>query len=323
MAARHFGPAPVPKGFDEELMKEKDYNGTKHLMDVMKPMLAEVCHSVDKVEYPVLATPKIDGIRCLTTVGGTPVSRSLKDIPNTYIREQLEAWGMEGLDGELWINGAEAFGDVSSAVMRVEGEPDFEYKVFDIWDRPDLSYRQRIVLMQHRLRPPRPPWVTLVIPQECYNPGGLMAFWSKCADEGYEGAIFRDPEGGYLFKRSTRGKMCKLKLFQDDEAEIIGYHEQMHNANPAKKNKLGRTERSSAKAGKVPTGKLGKFVCRDLKTKIEFEVGTGYTDAQRKEFWRNRDVLIGSILKYKHQPSGALTKPRFPVFIGFRHKDDM
>ena len=150
-----------------------------------------------------------------------------------------------------------------------------------------------------------------------------MKFWDKCAGRGYEGAIFRDPKGGYKFGRSTRGMMAKLKMFQDDEAEIIGFQEQMSNQNPAKKNALGRTERSTAKAGKVPAGKLGKFECRDLKSGIEFEVGTGFTDKQRKDYWRDRQVYVGMILKYKHQPSGALAKPRFPGFLGFRSKDDM
>lgn len=323
MGPRHFGPAGPPKGFDEEVMKKNDKSRAAELVGVLKPMLAETCKNVGKVKYPVLATPKIDGIRCLTVVGGRPKSRSLKDIPNNHIRYMMETWGMEGLDGELWIKGADNFGEVSGAVMRVEGEPDFEYKVFDIWDRPDLSYEKRMTLLKHRLRKPRPPWVKLVLPEICYNSNGLMSYWSKQADLGFEGAIFRDPEGKYKYGRSTRGMMAKLKLFEDDEAEIIGFEELMHNKNPAKKNKLGRTERSSAKAGKVPAGKLGKFECRDLKTGIKFEVGTGFTDKQRKDFWRDRQVYVGMILKYRHQPSGAKAKPRFSSFQGFRSKEDM
>jgi DNA ligase-1 len=150
-----------------------------------------------------------------------------------------------------------------------------------------------------------------------------MKYWSKCADDGYEGAMVRDPKGKYMYKRSTRGALMKLKVFQDDEATIIGFEEMMHNKNEAKKNALGRTERSTAKAGKVPAGVLGKWECRDLKTGIEFECGTGFTAKQRADFWRDRQVYVGEVIKYKHQPSGALTKPRFPVFLGFRHKDDM
>jgi DNA ligase-1 len=322
MGARHaVRAATVQPKFDAALTAA--YSEVKRLVLKLKPMLAETCKDIKKVKYPVLATPKIDGIRCLTLSGGRPYSRSLKKIPNKYIQAKLQEWGMEGLDGELWIRGATTFGEVSGPIMRIEGEPDFEYKVFDVWDKDSLSYRNRMEVMKVRLKAPRPDFVTLVLPEECYNSGGLMLFWDKCASEGYEGAIFRDPEGGYKFGRSTRGMMAKLKVFQDDEAEVIGFEELMSNQNPAKKNALGRTERSTAKAGKVPAGKLGKFVCRDLTTGIEFECGTGFTDKQRKEFWQNRQVYVGFILKYKHQPSGVKAKPRFPVFLGFRSKEDM
>ena len=322
MGAKHFGPAAtVQPRFD--VAAEAACSEVPRLVGKLKPMLAETCKSIEKVKYPVLATPKIDGIRCLTVEGGVPKSRSLKDIPNNHIRYMMENWGMEGLDGELWIPGAKTFGEVSGPIMRIEGTPDFEYKVFDVWDRNTLSYRKRMEVMKERLKTPRPDFVTLVLPEECYDSGGLMAFWDRCADENYEGAVFRDPNGGYKFGRSTKGMMAKLKVFADDEAEIIGFEELMHNKNPAKKNALGRTERSTAKSGKVPAGKLGKFLVRDLKTDIEFEVGTGFTDKQRKEYWQNRQVYVGYILKYRHQPSGGKTKPRFPSFQGFRSRDDM
>ncbi len=325
MAAKHFVRGNTVNPVLDVDKAAKNNEATRILAQAgrLKPMLAETCKDIDKVKFPVLATPKIDGIRCLTVAGGVGVSRSLKPIPNKYIQQELMDWGMEGMDGELWIKGATTFGEVSGPIMRIEGEPDFEYKVFDVWDKESLSYKERMKVMKKRLEPPRPAWVTLVLPEKCYDAGGLMAYWRKCTDENYEGAVFRDPGSGYKFGRSTKGMMVKLKLEQDDEAEIIGYQEQMHNANPAKKNALGRTQRSSAKAGKIPTGKLGKFECRDLKTGIEFECGTGYTDKERKEFWRNRQVFVGYIIKYKHWPSGAKTKPRHPVFLGFRSKEDM
>ena len=44
---------------------------------------------------------------------------------------------------------------------------------------------------------------------------------------------------------------------------------------------------------------------------------------QRKEWWENRQIYIGYTCKYKHQPSGETAKPRFPVWLGWRSKDDM
>ena len=52
---------------------------------VIKPLLATKAQ-YDKIRYPVLATPKLDGIRCLM-VKGTAMSRSMKPIPNTFVQD--------------------------------------------------------------------------------------------------------------------------------------------------------------------------------------------------------------------------------------------
>ena len=291
-----------------------------------KPMLATTIPEPkcdQGLVWPLYCTPKIDGVRCLTLEGGRPVSRSLKTIPNKHIQATLIAYGVEGLDGELWIEGAETFGDVSSAVMSVEGEPDFTYYVFDKFNA-EGGYLARVKALDELPRP-RPACIKILKPAMVTGHKGFMEYWDKCANDKFEGVIARSGSGLYKWGRSTFDEqgMLKFKKFEDGEAKIINYIEQMTNTNPKTTNELGYSERSSAKAGKKPAGKLGKFVVKDLKTGITFEVGTGFTDKQRRDFWKDRQVYRGKIIKYKHQPSGALDKPRFPVFLGFRHKDDM
>jgi len=46
----------------------------------MKPLLAAKLESLDQLRYPVLATPKLDGIRCLLWQGRA-MTRKLKPIP--------------------------------------------------------------------------------------------------------------------------------------------------------------------------------------------------------------------------------------------------
>jgi DNA ligase-1 len=290
----------------------------------MKPMLACKITLMEEVNFPVLCTPKIDGIRCVTLAGGAPKSRTLKDIPNLHIREEIKGYGVEGLDGEIWIPGAETFGDVSSCVMRVKGQPDFEYIVFDNWKLLNKPYHERVASLNN-IPKPTPPWLKILQPVTVTDGEGFMRYWNDCVDKEYEGVIARSRGGVYKYGRSTIGEqlLMKYKHFEDDEAEIIGFEEQMTNTNPKVTNALGRSQRSSAKAGKVPAGKLGKFKCRNLKTGIEFEVGTGYSDKQRIEYWQNRQVYVGYTLKYRYQPHGVKLKPRFPTFLGFRHKDDM
>ena len=54
---------------------------------IEKPMLSATCKDSSQLVYPVLVTPKLDGIRCLVKDTGV-VSRTLKPIPNKYIRKE-------------------------------------------------------------------------------------------------------------------------------------------------------------------------------------------------------------------------------------------
>lgn len=103
---------------------------------ITKPMLAGAVTNFDNIKFPVLATPKIDGIRCLR-INGKSLSRSFKEIPNRYIQEKM-AGLPDGLDGELVVNGS--FIKTVSGVMSKDGKPDFEYWVFD-YVNPRDSYK--------------------------------------------------------------------------------------------------------------------------------------------------------------------------------------
>jgi DNA ligase-1 len=132
--------------------------------------------------------------------------------------------------------------------------------------------------------------------------------------------ILRDPAGLYKFGRSGKtGPLLKLKRFIDFEAEVIGVYEEMHNANVATKNELGRTSRSSAKAGKIGKGTLGGLILRAINgpaAGVEFRCGTGFDAAARAELWANPP--IGKVAKVKSFPIGVKDKPRHPVWLGFR-----
>ena len=55
---------------------------------ITKPLLASAA-VLEKIRYPVQATPKLDGIRALI-IGGQLVSRKFKPIPNQWIAEPPE-----------------------------------------------------------------------------------------------------------------------------------------------------------------------------------------------------------------------------------------
>src|SRR5574338_27430 len=97
---------------------------------ITKPMLAATCKNFAALRFPLLATPKLDGIRCIVK-DGKALSRKFKEIPNRYI-QGLVSRLPDGLDGELMLRDEKAtFQAISSAVMSEDGEPDFVYNVFD------------------------------------------------------------------------------------------------------------------------------------------------------------------------------------------------
>lgn len=309
-------------------------------MSISKPMLAGRVKSLTDLDYPVIASPKLDGIRCITIAnprgGVNAVTRNWKLVPNRFIRAWLEEHIPIGFDGELMVHGA--FNEVSSAIMSEEGEPNFFYAVFDyVKDSASTPFTQRVEDLKAAAKKIQPDSLSSrindsveshlwVVPQIRINDSvELKAYLDKCLAEGFEGLCVRTPNSPYKSGRSTENEayLLKIKLFDDDEAVVTDMVAQMHNTNEAKQDAFGNTERSSAKAGLVATQKLGALQVKDLKTGIQFEIGTGFNDAQRMEYWANQNKYIGKIVKYSHQGVGINQKPRFPVFLGFRDPHDM
>jgi len=295
-------------------------------MNVTKPMLASAIKDVNDLQFPLIATPKIDGLRCLV-MDGKPVSRTLKEIRNNHIRETLADLLPKGVvfDGEL--HSGDNFQASTSAVMRTSGEPEFTYSVFDMVTDTERPYEHRLHDLAWAIDSRRDPRIQMVPWEWVRNVEELLVFEGRCLAQGYEGVMTRTPISPYKCGRSTlkQGWLLKLKRFADGEAEVLSVGEGMHNTNEVTKNALGQTQRSTAKEGKVPAGWLGNFNVRDMVTGAEFSVGNGpgMTLQMRKDLWTAREDLPGLVLKYRYQPIGTKDAPRFPQFLGFRDRDDM
>jgi DNA ligase-1 len=294
---------------------------------ITKPMLAVDAADISKLVYPVLASPKLDGIRCLK-VGGQALSRKFKPIPNNFIRDWIENRLPDGVDGELMVG--KDFQQCQSGVMSIHGEPDFTFMVFDLVTDVSVPFRTRYSQLctyigAQQFNPAQR--VQLVPHVLCNSLEELIKFEVSCVSAGYEGAMVRSVAGPYKNGRSTlrEGYLLKITRWIDSEAIILSVHEQFTNTNEAKTDELGHTKRSSHKAVMVPADTLGEFHVRDVTTGLEFRVGTGegLTKELRKTIWDARDEYVGKIITYKYQPHGVKELPRFPVFKGFRHSDDM
>ena len=125
-----------------------------------------------------------------------------------------------------------------------------------------------------------------------YNKDALLA--------GLEGIMIKDPEAPYECKRSVA--WLKQKPFIEVSLAIIDFEEG---------------------TGKN-VGRLGAFVCSgtDDGKLITVNVGSGFTDDQRVEFWNSRNILSKQIVEVR---ADAITQNqdgsyslRFPRFLRFR-----
>ncbi len=290
---------------------------------ITKPMLASKCESPHLLPFPVLATPKLDGIRCLK-LGGKALTRSFKPISNRFAREWIEANLPDGLDGELMLRGG-TFSETTSAIGARDGQPDFVFHVFDyVTDSISTPYRQR---METLAAMPDSPRIVKVLPVLIPNASALAAYEEECIAAGYEGVMVRTPNSPYKCGRSTEREawLLKIKRFEDAEAMVLASYEGMTNQNAAELDAFGRTKRSLAQAGMIGRGELGGFVVRHLSTGVEFRLGYNHIvgGVDRVTLWLRREMLVGKVVKFSHQPSGAKDAPRFPKFIGFREAWDM
>lgn len=290
-----------------------------------KPMLAATAKSIEDISHPCFVSAKLDGIRAII-IDGVAYSRSMKPIPNKFVQSFFADCLFDFLDGELIVGeptDPDVYRKTNSAVMSIEGKPDFHFYVFD---DPFLQseFGHRLEEVEKYIRP----FNTRVYAHEhqfVRTHDELTAFEQRVVREGYEGIITRSAGSSYKNGRSTLKEqgMVKLKRFIDGEAVITGYEELFHNENTAHTNELGYTDRSNRQEGLRPAGTLGALLVRDCKTGVEFKIGTGFSQMDRDYFWANTKRMFGRIVKYKYFPVGVKDKPRHPVFLGLRFVEDM
>lgn len=295
-----------------------------------RPMLAAKCEDLSQLRYPLLATPKVDGIRALTLdvangqYQSLAVCRSLDRIPNEHIYDHMCRL-VPGLDGEIVTydqdGNNEPFHRVQSKVMAQLGSPDFGYLVFDWHLYPEHTYEQRV---EHLCKLELPEWCLKLFPKRCSGPSDAQDELDRCLALQFEGICLRAPDAPYKHGRSTLKQqyLIKYKPFEDAEAVVVGYEELMRNTNQPEMSALGYQTRSSHKEGMTPGGCLGALICRTPEG-VEFKLGTGFTQAQRENMWLVPTTLLGKTVKYRYQRHGTKDRPRIPSFLGFRDGRDL
>jgi DNA ligase-1 len=117
---------------------------------------------------------------------------------------------------------------------------------------------------------------------------------------GYEGIMLKDADAGYKCKRSVA--WLKLKPFIEVSLTVAAVEEG---------------------TGKN-VGKLGALVCEGIDDgkRISVNVGSGFTDSNRDNYWASRDKVVGKVVEVRAdaitQNQDGTYSLRFPRFLTFR-----
>jgi DNA ligase-1 len=269
---------------------------------------------------------KLDGVRVITIIQGDKVemfSRNGKQFHNFgHIIAEIEAVIKDHpvpyplvLDGEVM---SANFQDLMKQVHRKDGKQstDAVLHLFDTiplgcfqngsWDKPQ-SFRSLIT--NHWVRDHQDAlahvqaldWedVDLDTPE---GQERFVALNKQAVDGGYEGVMIKDVDAPYECKRTHA--WLKAKPFIEVTLEVKDVEEG-----------TGRNE-----------GRLGAVVCEgvDDGKKISVNVGSGFSDANRDEFWNSRTDIVGQLVEVRadavtqnQDGTYSLRFPRFKTFRGF------
>ena len=269
---------------------------------------------------------KLDGVRVITIIRGDKVemfSRNGKQFHNFgHIIEELQTVIKDHpvpyplvLDGEVM---SANFQDLMKQVHRKDGKQttDAVLHVFDTiplgcfnagsWDKPQ-SFRSQITkhwvedhadVLEHVQALD---WedVDLDTPE---GQERFVALNKAAVDGGYEGVMIKDVDAPYECKRTHA--WLKAKPFIEVTLEVKDVEEG-----------TGRNE-----------GRLGAFVCEGIDDgkKINVNVGSGFSDANRDDFWNSRTSITGQLVEVRadavtqnQDGTYSLRFPRFKTFRGF------
>jgi DNA ligase-1 len=308
-------------------VSEKTVNKIKkNAVPVFECMLAhDGANHEKKITGVRLIEPKLDGVRCITIIdyeSRTVVqyTRNGKVLENfSHITDALLAniddFGRSYvLDGEVVSS---SFQELMKQVHRKDDvkASDARLMLFDMIPLFEFKNGKSVMGQKRRsalLRSFKPAFNKCgnidVIKQEEVDLDSYVGemqfkqFNLDAIEQGFEGIMIKVPDAAYECKRST--SWLKMKPFIEVSLAIVDVEEG-----------TGKNE-----------GRLGAIICEgeDDGKQIRVNVGSGFTDDQRDEFWSDRSSIVGQIVEVRadaatrSQDSEDLYSLRFPRFLRFR-----
>ena len=276
-----------------------------------------------KITGKKILQPKLDGVRALTVVDFesrtvTMYTRNGKVLENfghitKYLEDNLDNFGRSYvLDGEVV---SKSFQDLMKQVHRKENvqAQDARLCLFDIiplvefkQGKSTMGQKRRTEFLKNFKNIFADSGFIEIIPQKEVNLDEFLGdieyrdYNKEMVEAGYEGIMIKDPDAKYECKRSTA--WLKQKPFIEVSLEIKDVEEG-----------TGRN-----------VGRLGAVICEgvDDGRKIMVNVGSGFTDSDRSDYWQSRDSLPGQIVEVRAdaitQNQDGTFSLRFPRFLRFR-----
>lgn len=251
-------------------------------------------HAPLLAKHPYTMSTKWDGVRAtwdgsrLKTRGGHPIHA-----PDEFLNRMPKG----ALEGELLI-GRSRFNEVSGIVRRKDPDPtDWRPVRFMVFDDPAsrTPFSETLSSLKKRL-PSCGTAKVCVIPQRPVKTAEqVQRAMREEVERGGEGVMLRRTDVPY--KRGRSATLIKVKGVLDDEGVVIGYEQ-------------GRNRLA---------GKLGALRCKWAKGKfkgIEFVVGSGLTDAMRRDY--KKLFPLGTLVTVDYMSLGPEGKPRHPRLKGIR-----
>jgi len=279
-----------------------------------------------KITGKKLVEPKLDGVRVLTVVDYESrtvqmYSRNGKELNNFPHVVQAFELNLDNFarsyvfDGEIV---SKSFQDLMTQVHRKDNveASDARLMLFDVLPLSEFKQGQSVMGQRRRSAFLKGNFSEIFAQAGCVEIVAQREFdldvftdeiefkdYNKAAvDAGYEGIVIKDPEGKWEGKRSVA--WLKQKPFIEVSLAVTSVEEG-----------TGRN-----------VGKLGAIVCEGLDDgkRIVVNVGSGFTDEQRAEFWQAQDTVIGQVVEVRadaatrSQDSEDVWSLRFPRFLRFR-----
>lgn len=255
------------------------------LIPVHKVMLAKL-YDEKHLKLPCYVSPKIDGVRGIYK-DGTFYSRNGHAYKGLkHLTEVLK--GFPSLDGELDIPGI-SFQKSSGLIRNNQNTPDAQFNVFDLPDS-SLPFLERLLLLEDMI--PGLSSIMLVPHHLAKTKEEMFEYYNSCRDMKYEGIVIKTVRHKYTNGRPWH--WMKLKPKGSIDKPVL----------------------------KLLEGK-GKYECALGKVVIAYKdsyvkVGSGFTDAQRRTFWKNPALILGRMIEVEYMEETDDGSLRHPVFKGLR-----